>query len=98
MNKQYYSSNLLNKKIILESYFDNIIESVKKINGISINNDWKCEGNEEINKQFTSLKELTNNINICLESYKEFLTTVDNAYSGRTEEIKDAIKGINIDS
>ena len=98
MSKQYYNSTLLNSKKLLDSYFDNILESVKKINGISINNDWKCEGNEEVNKQLTSLKQLTNSINICLTSYKDFLTTVDNTYTEKSEDIKDALSGIDIDS
>lgn len=95
MGKQYYSSTLLKSRDVLESYFDSIIESVNKINDITIKDDWKCVGNEDINKEFNSLKEMTTSIKLCLESYKDFLTTVDTTYTEKSEEINDALKGID---
>ena len=66
MSKQYYNSSLLKNRDALEKYFDSIIKSVETINGITISDNWKCSGNEDINKEFNSLKEMTNDIKVCL--------------------------------
>ena len=98
MSEQYYSSNLLDDKSKLEIYFESIIESVKKISNVSISNDWKCEGNNDVKKKLTELKRLNTNINLCLGSYKDILSTVDTTYSNKSDEISEALKGIDLNS
>jgi hypothetical protein len=91
-NKTYYSDDVItNKKVRLNSYFENIVTSLDAINEINVNDNWRCIKGGELNTTFNSLKGKIDSIKNALVSYESFLSTTDTTYRDINSSINDVL-------
>ena len=92
MSKVYYSDEtLLNKKVKLTGYFDNIVAALKEVNDINVSDNWKCIKGTELSNTFNDLKGKIDSINKAINSYESFLVTTDSTYRDINSSISDVL-------